>query len=243
MHCFADIPGDDDRTPARGTAPHRVRRRGVSVASALVFTVLCGAFATGTYYDFAQSRAEAAIPDLVVVHEPTLQMVYEEADPSEQQPVATDTEVEAPSVDVSRAVEPKTRVAKSKPKKKEAPQDLFVMDLGGIGAPVKRAGPAPLSSDREIGAMVGKLLRRYERADVRRCYENRLKGGAELEGSWTVRFTVKPDGTTRRVSVAGAGVRDAELEGCLSRAVADWRFSPIASEFEVQKAFALKPWS
>lgn len=97
------------------------------------------------------------------------------------------------------------------------------------------AGSGPLSDEAEIFAMIKQVMGRYN-PQVQACYNSRLKQNPELAGAWKLSFSVGKDGTVRGTSVAGVGsAKDGELESCMVKTVAAWKFAPIAYEQPVTK--------
>lgn len=98
-----------------------------------------------------------------------------------------------------------------------------------------------LSDDAQIKAMVAYVTKTYG-AQVRTCYEQRAKQIPDLKGVWSISFTIKPDGTTSGVRVAASGgAGDSELEACLQRNAATWKFQRMTKEFKVTRSYRLGP--
>ena len=98
-----------------------------------------------------------------------------------------------------------------------------------------------LTDDDQIKAMVAYVTKTYG-SQVRACYEQRAKQIPDLKGVWSVSFTIKPDGTTTGVRVAPAGgSSDPELEACIQRNAATWKFQKMTKEFKVTRSYRLGP--
>ena len=66
----------------------------------------------------------------------------------------------------------------------------------------------------------------------------------ELAGGWKLSFAVEKDGSTRGVSVDPVGSHDKELEACMVKTVASWKFGQITYEQLVTKTvrFGASGW-
>jgi TonB family protein len=73
------------------------------------------------------------------------------------------------------------------------------------------------------------------------CYERRLKTDESVRGSWTVNFTVQPDGSVAEVSVVPKENGDRELETCVAEKVKSWSFQPIKQAQPVSKSVVFRP--
>ena len=99
-------------------------------------------------------------------------------------------------------------------------------ELGGANIGVSRLD-AVLSDPAEIKAMIGRVLA-GSRPQLNACYQQRLKQVENLRGTWDLEFTVSTAGSAIGVDAAGRDGSDGELEACMERAVAGWRFSKLA---------------
>ncbi len=99
-------------------------------------------------------------------------------------------------------------------------------ELGGATIGVSRLD-AVLSDPAEIKAMIGRVLA-GSRPQLNACYQQRLKQVESLRGTWDLEFTVSTSGMATGVDANGRDRSDSELESCMERAVAGWRFSKVA---------------
>jgi outer membrane biosynthesis protein TonB len=113
--------------------------------------------------------------------------------------------------------------------------------IGGATIDINRPGmEAPLTDKAEIVGMAKRIIEAYQ-PQVDNCYSQRLKSDENLEGAWKVTFTITPDGAVSKASVAGVDRSDRDLEACLVRAVASWRFQKIDRNFPIAKTWHLTP--
>lgn len=98
--------------------------------------------------------------------------------------------------------------------------------LGGADIAVVRPDVV-LSDPAEIKAMIGRVLA-GSRPQLNACYQQRLKQAENLRGTWDLQFTVSTAGVATGVDARGRDRADGELEACMERAVAGWRFSKVA---------------
>lgn len=98
--------------------------------------------------------------------------------------------------------------------------------LGGANIAVTRPDVV-LSDPAEIKAMIGRVLS-GSRPQLNACYQQRLKQVEGLRGTWDVQFTVGTSGAATDIAARGRDRQDGELESCMARAVAGWRFSRVA---------------
>jgi TonB family protein len=62
------------------------------------------------------------------------------------------------------------------------------------------------------------------RGQIRYCYEARLLEKPDLAGKVVVKFTIKPDGSVARASVAESTLHDEKMEACVLGRVKTWTF-------------------
>lgn len=98
--------------------------------------------------------------------------------------------------------------------------------LGGANISVTRPDVV-LSDPAEIKAMIGRVLA-GSRPQLNACYQQRLKQVEDLRGTWDLQFTVATSGGATNVDASGRDRADGELEACMERAVAGWKFSKVA---------------
>ncbi len=103
---------------------------------------------------------------------------------------------------------------------------------------VRRDDSAILDDPVAIRTMIGERLRRGI-AELRGCYDRRLKQRPDLAGRWRLTFTVSPEGRATDASLAGLDGNDEALEGCLrEHVVRRWAFAPVAEPTEVSKTLS-----
>lgn len=107
--------------------------------------------------------------------------------------------------------------------------------LGGASIGVSRPDVV-LSDPAEIRAMIGRVLS-GSRPQLNACYQQRLKQVPDLRGTWDLSFTVSKDGVAGAIDAKGRGAGDRELEACMERSVAGWKFMKVASPAPVQVPF------
>jgi hypothetical protein len=93
-----------------------------------------------------------------------------------------------------------------------------------------------LSDPAEIQKMAGTAIKRYS-GQIKSCYETELKSNESLRGSWTLTFTINPDGTTSSAAVKAKNASDPGLEACMKRQVANWSFQKISKPQPVGKTY------
>ena len=96
-----------------------------------------------------------------------------------------------------------------------------------------------LSDSGQINRMIKRVMTTRQ-ATLVRCYNKRLKSNEDLQGRWRAFFTVAKNGRPQNVRFEGTTMHDAELESCLSKEVAKWKFSPIAKDQPVEKSWRFR---
>ncbi len=97
-----------------------------------------------------------------------------------------------------------------------------------------------LSDPAEIQAMVTRALKIYKNQLIN-CYVQRQKTVSDLRGTWTISFTIQQDGSVKGARAKEAKNRDPEVDQCMARNMAAWRFEPIAKDFPVNASYNLTP--
>lgn len=112
--------------------------------------------------------------------------------------------------------------------------------LGG-GASIDISRPdVVLTDERAILDMAKQVISRSS-PQLQACYNQRLKQVPDLAGAWKVQFVVTKAGTVSGVQVSGTDRRDADLETCIGRNVASWKFMRIAHDQTLAKTYRFKP--
>jgi outer membrane biosynthesis protein TonB len=70
-------------------------------------------------------------------------------------------------------------------------------------------------------------------AQLQFCYERAASGDPDATGEVTLRFTISPKGKVSGITTAAGGTDAAELEGCMKRHVARWKFPASDAPTEV----------
>ncbi|MFZ5475365.1 MAG: AgmX/PglI C-terminal domain-containing protein [Myxococcota bacterium] len=109
-----------------------------------------------------------------------------------------------------------------------------------IGVSRMGLGDKTLADEAEIFEMAKRVINSTT-PQMTSCYNQRLKQVDGLQGAWKLSFVIARDGTTKNVSVSGVNMQDAELESCMSRAVAAWKFQKIAKDQPVNKTYRFAP--
>lgn len=114
----------------------------------------------------------------------------------------------------------------------------------GTGLTVEKSAPRAtsdvLSDPAEIQAMVQRALKIYRRQLIN-CYVQRQKTVTDLQGTWTISFTILPDGSVKDPRAKEAKNRDPEVDQCMARNIASWRFEAISKNFPVNASYNLSP--
>jgi hypothetical protein len=111
--------------------------------------------------------------------------------------------------------------------------------LGGVEIGVSRVGADVLRDDEEIFAMAKSTISAYY-PQIETCVQQRLKTDESFGGTWRVEFTILTSGEPASVKVTGLDSPDAELEGCMGRAISSWRFARIGHDFHVRKSYPFR---
>lgn len=107
--------------------------------------------------------------------------------------------------------------------------DLFSVALNG---PKAKSANLTLKDDSAIAKMVMEVFNAGTR-QLRGCYESSLKENPSLRGSWEVSWVVTKEGRAKDVEARARGAGDRDLEGCMERTVASWKFQPVYTEFAI----------
>lgn len=99
---------------------------------------------------------------------------------------------------------------------------------------------------RVDGPLDSDIIRRIVRAhinEIRSCYSEGLKRWSELNGSFTIEFTIALDGTVSASAAMDAqAFPDPAVPKCAATAVLGWKFpKPQGSEVEVRYPFEVEP--
>ena len=70
---------------------------------------------------------------------------------------------------------------------------------------------------------IGRAINSAARAQVRACYERRLKDNNLLQGNMNVLLTISPGGNVRGVSVSGS-LNDSRVFSCVKKVARSWKF-------------------
>lgn len=105
-----------------------------------------------------------------------------------------------------------------------------VSEAAPAAAKKHRASPEPsdgwsCSGEIEVAKLTAVIDQ--NRAQVRTCYERRLKVNSILQGSLRLRIKVGAAGEVVQ-SQAGGSLRDAEVSACVRNLASQWRFPPPA---------------
>jgi len=106
---------------------------------------------------------------------------------------------------------------------------------GGGGAPVEEPGGGSVGGS--AGALGADYVKNYMvkvGPSVKKC-----AAAGPGKGVVTVRWTIRPDGTTKNI-VVKSGIGDAAIEACLTKLVAGLKFPTAAAETKVSYPFSFK---
>jgi len=113
------------------------------------------------------------------------------------------------------------------------------LSFDGFGVEASRSGEV-LSEPGQIFEMIRKSMSKQQ-ATLKQCYDRRLKNNEDLQGRWRAKFVVNQKGYATNVKFTGVNMQDAELEACLAKTVARWKFSKIARPQPVEKSWKFRP--
>lgn len=114
------------------------------------------------------------------------------------------------------------------------------VSLGG-GAAIDVSRPdLVLSDEAEIVEMAKQVIARSS-PQLQNCYQQRLKQVPDLAGAWKVQFDVTRAGGIDGIEVDGLDRDDRELEACIARNLAGWKFMKIAREQTFSKTYRFRP--
>ncbi|MEN0064537.1 MAG: AgmX/PglI C-terminal domain-containing protein [Myxococcota bacterium] len=109
------------------------------------------------------------------------------------------------------------------------------IDLSLGGGTVNRDDNVVLDDPLAIRMMIGDRLRRGI-AELRGCYDRRLKQRPDLSGRWKLTFTVSSEGRATEANLVGLDRKDAKLERCLEdHVLRRWAFAQVSEPTEVSK--------
>jgi hypothetical protein len=98
------------------------------------------------------------------------------------------------------------------------------LGLGGVGTSqvgiLEEESEVSGGLDRDIIAEVIKS----ELGQIRYCYERQLSGNPDLYGKVMIRFTIGADGLVAEQKIGQTTLKSADVEGCILRRVARWKF-------------------
>jgi len=242
---------------------HALKRRqswaGWAVAAVAVFGL--GAYGTASYLEHRESVTYdlddyyvMPLEDIVVATEPSVAPVAVAATTTPETPSgrtrrSSGTAAVPPSGAAGVSTPPEgaasgglARPASAATSEDAVPADLSAalasggaVGLGGANIGVSRADMV-LSDPAEIRAMIGRVLS-GSRPQLNACYQQRLKQQPDLRGTWDLSFTVSKEGAAGGIEAKGRGRADADLESCMVRSVAGWKFMKVASPAPVQVPF------
>jgi hypothetical protein len=251
-HCLLEIPGDDAPTdPGKAArekqeeedrlkAEARARKNRMLLFASFLATLVV---ISGGVYQYLAWQEKIAYEAQEYYQLPLEDLTQPEAvalhSPNDATPPPTQTsrpENPTPSKTLAPRTPTPHQVA-SNPTPSTGPR------LNGprtSGVPLTLNSGDILSDKDAINAMVAYVTKAYG-PQLRTCYEQRAKQIPDLSGIWSVSFTINPDGTTSGVKVTPTSTKDAELEACIQRNAASWKFQQIAAPFKVAKSYRLGP--
>jgi TonB family protein len=104
-------------------------------------------------------------------------------------------------------------------------------DLGEAPPPLPEE-PAPQGKAKEMKGRdsfsINKTIKGYE-MEVFYCYQQQLRKIPELQGKVVVKLTIRPYGNCINVKVVKSTLHNKDVEACLVRRIATWKFPTIAS--------------
>ncbi len=119
---------------------------------------------------------------------------------------------------------------------------LFIVALllSVQAADASPAQPGAISEPMEVRQALHDGLK-ANRESIQLCIDRAAAEQEELEGTWTLTFTVQPDGRTSEVRVQPADPWDRELVACMTQAASAWVFPPFAEPQRVEKGYSVAP--
>lgn len=98
------------------------------------------------------------------------------------------------------------------------------LGIGGVGS----ANVGVIEEEAEVGGGLDKdviaEIIKSELGQIRYCYERQLSAHPELYGKILVKFTIGLDGAVAEQRVGTTTLKNADVEGCILRRVARWKF-------------------
>lgn len=233
---------------------------GVSLAILAVLSVRAGRPAPRQVLDFDDwpmpevvTVAEAVVPEGAPENEPTARRRRPEAFVPTAPSVVPSGDLTASlrSGTPTRSDTPATRRsglrgparARAVPKTRAGASSLSsagtgVVDVSLGGGRVERDDNVVLDDPAAIRTMIGERLRRGI-AELRGCYDRRLKQRPDLSGRWRLTFTVSEEGRATGARLAGLDTGDETLERCLRDHVSKrWAFARVAEATEVSRTLS-----
>ncbi len=266
-HCFNPIPGEEAATDpgveaqqAEAEAQAVEERKQTGGRVAVLALLLLATAGAGGWYFWQQAQEEEKIAEILMEDE-DVEFFFMDA---EEIDTLTEAEREAEEAEAALAAKAKAPNKVRAPKEDAgsfgAGDDRFAdngaeASTGGSGdgpdLKTTSMGPSSLSTGPSVGisrkdvvlsdpaeiqAMAGSAIKRYS-GQIKSCYETELKANDSLRGSWTLTFTINPDGSTSNAAVKANNSSDAGLEACMKRQVANWSFQKIAKAQPVGKTY------
>ncbi|MFT5583039.1 MAG: hypothetical protein ACI9VR_000616 [Cognaticolwellia sp.] len=228
---------------------------------AILIVLLLGSVGFGGWFYWQQLQEEEKIAE-ILMEDDDVEFFFMDAEQIESMTAEEQAAAEAQAAADAKANKP---VVVRQPKEDAGSfgngDDRFTdngaTDAGGSGSgdgptlTTTSMGPASLSTGPGIGIsrkdlvltdpteiqqMAGTAIKRYS-GQIKTCYETELKGNESLSGSWTLTFTINPDGSTSNAVAKANNASDAGLEACMKRQVANWSFQKIAKAQPVGKTY------
>ena len=98
------------------------------------------------------------------------------------------------------------------------------LDLGGSGRGKTKIKPGKTTvSDGLDKDVIARVVRKNQKA-IKACYEKGLARDPNLGGKVSVSWTIGPNGSVIKTSIAESGMRDPAVEGCIMGHVRTWKF-------------------
>lgn len=98
------------------------------------------------------------------------------------------------------------------------------LGMGGVGS----ANVGIIEEETEVGGGLDKdiiaEIIKSELGQIRYCYERQLSAHPDLYGKILVKFTIDLNGTVAEQRVGSSTLKNADVEGCILRRVARWKF-------------------
>ena len=121
---------------------------------------------------------------------------------------------------VSPAPQPAPKQKASDEKKEKKPAKRI--------KPVMKPGRITVTGGYDADIVKSYIHKQLER--LRWCHQMALQDDPEIQGRLVIRFAINSDGTTSKVKIRRATVRNTDLKRCVQTTIDTWRFPQTADD-------------